>query len=110
MQLRPCHAPILESGGTTLWFSDVSQLLGFKGDDRLVSIMDSLTCLSVMVNVLDTETDRVLEILDFVNELTISAKELHLYINDPILDFAQFHDVNINYNVAISSQGTIIQI
>ena len=63
-----------------------------------------------MVNVLDTETDRVLEILDFVNELTISAKELHLNINYPILDFAQFHDVNINYNVVISIKGTIIQI
>ena len=70
--------------------------------------MDSLKCLSVKVDVQNTDNgaDGLFEILDFLNIVKTDVRELHINIQDSSLNISRFNEMNIDYDMLITSQGT----
>ena len=77
-------------------FSDLNQLLGFKDDKRLLSVITSWTCLTTVAHI--TSNEEFLKLLGFVNSLNLDLK--HFTVHTPSKITSSLNQ-SINFNVDI---------
>ena len=86
----------LRSG--TLRFSNMKYFMSDQDDERLSSIISSMSCL-VMVVETDT-TEEASQLMDFMNGIHVKRKHLHVQLSSG-LEIKELEKKNINFNVVV---------
>ena len=81
---------------SSILFSDLNQLLGFKDDKRLLSVIASWTCLTTVAHI--TSNEEFLKLLGFVNSLNVDLKHLTVHTTSKVTSSL---NQSINFNVDI---------
>ena len=87
-------------GKSSLWFGDITELLGVKYDDRFKGIISSLSCLMTIVR--SGSSEDITKLIYFIKELRIEKK--YLFIMAKAVNRNNFQNMTINFNVIIINE------